>query len=295
MPEFVVFGALGPKLTGSKLVIDMHELMPEFFAARFPSRRIRFLRAALVALERMSLRFADEVFAQNEIQHRILQARTNRRTRFLHNVPDEDIFTPSSDHQPPPDSEPIVLTHGTVAFRYGIHTLIDAAPLITAATGARIQIIGDGDDIEALRKRAAMQGGGTFIEFTGRVPLEKVPDYIQNATVCVVPLEDDGYMSTISPNKMFEYVALEKPVVAARLPGMREFFDDRAIEFYEPGDPRSLAEAVNKVLRSAEHRDRMVQTARLAYDEVRWNRARVRYVDDLIAITGAEEFQGVRQ
>jgi hypothetical protein len=61
MPDYLVFTALLPRLTGAKVVLHMHEPMPELFGTLFPGRRHRHLVGAIRLAERLSLAYADHV------------------------------------------------------------------------------------------------------------------------------------------------------------------------------------------------------------------------------------------
>ncbi len=67
LPDFLVFSALPTKLRGVPVILDLHDLMPEFFAGRFGSGRAAAWIGRLVRLqERVSCRFADHVITVSE-------------------------------------------------------------------------------------------------------------------------------------------------------------------------------------------------------------------------------------
>ena len=67
LPDFLVFAALPLKVAGARVILDLHEAMPEFFRTRFPNVRSPFVQRALLLQERMSIRFADRVLSVNEL------------------------------------------------------------------------------------------------------------------------------------------------------------------------------------------------------------------------------------
>ena len=284
MPDALVFASLIPRLRGARVVLDMHELMPEFFAARYSTRaRGAWLWAIRVA-ERISVRFADLVMAQNETQKGTLRDRTGVTTAILHNVPIERYFQPQTDGAAAGAVD--VFTHGTIAERYGIGTFVDAIAELGERRDIAAVVVGDGEDLPRFKERADRARAGR-LTFTMRIPLEEVAGRIAQANVCVVPLEADGYMETISPNKMFEYVAVGRPVVAADTHGMREYFDERSMEFFRPGDAVDLARKVEALLDDPGRRDEMVAAANKVYDRVRWDVTKHSYVRDMERLTGS--------
>ncbi|HSJ52430.1 MAG TPA: glycosyltransferase, partial [Anaerolineae bacterium] len=93
-PDFLVFAAWLPKLLGARLILDLHDLMPEFYMGRFgrgagslPVRLVRFQ-------ERVSCRFADHVIT---VSHHWRQALIERgvpagKASVVMNVADDAIF-----------------------------------------------------------------------------------------------------------------------------------------------------------------------------------------------------------
>src|SRR5574338_242328 len=65
LPDFLVFSALIPKLMGARVILDLHDLMPEFFEGRFKSR-MPFVGKIIRWQERMSCKFADHVITVSE-------------------------------------------------------------------------------------------------------------------------------------------------------------------------------------------------------------------------------------
>jgi hypothetical protein len=61
LPDFLVFAALVPKLLGARLILDLHDLMPEFYASRFKSGMTSFPIRLLCWQERLSCLFAKHV------------------------------------------------------------------------------------------------------------------------------------------------------------------------------------------------------------------------------------------
>lgn len=283
MPDPLVFAALVPKLRGARVILDMHELMPEFFTARYRAPGQRVWLAALRVAERTSVRFADLVLAVNEAQREVLLRRTGVTTSLVHNVPVERHFPPRPRDE---GAETVdAFTHGTIAERYGIGTFVDAIAELGRRRDVRATVVGDGPDLAEFKERADRMAPGR-VEFPMRIPLEEVAGRIAQAKVCVVPLECDGYMESASPNKLFEYVAVGRPVVAADTSGVREYFDERAVEFFAPGDPADLARKIEAVLDDPDRRSRMVAAAADVYGRVRWDVTKEAYVRDVERLAG---------
>ncbi len=98
------------------------------------------------------------------------------------------------------------------------------------------------------------------------------------ADVCVVAVKKNAYSVLVHTNKMYEYIALERPVIASRLDSVAAYFDDAALTFFEPGDASDLAE---KLVAAAAHPDelaRRVARATARYEQLRWEKEKQNYL-----------------
>ena len=75
LPDFEVFAAFIAKLLGAKLVLDIHDLMPEFYANKFDKSSRSLIFRSLALVERMSVAFSDHVIAANDLWFAKLESR----------------------------------------------------------------------------------------------------------------------------------------------------------------------------------------------------------------------------
>ena len=284
LPDFLVFTAFIPKLMGARIALDLHELMPEYFISKFKNTPlIKILYRLIVLLECLSIKFADLVFTVSPIQVKVLKKRyPNLKSIIVHNVPDETLFYQNQVEDEiisDTNNKAILMYHGTLLEGYGVQVLISAIPMVLQEiTDLQVYIIGDGEFLPHLQKQASDLGLLHVITFTGKVPLNLIPYYIKKATIGIVPLLKDGYMELCAPNKLFEYVALKKPVIAANLPGIRVYFDERQIELFNPGDPEDLARKIISLLKNPQRRVELAQEAWKVYKIIRWEKTKLAYV-----------------
>lgn len=134
---------------------------------------------------------------------------------------------------------------GTLQFWKGLGTLLEA---IAQAPRLRLRIIGGGDESE-LRDRMAQLGVAGRVEITGRVPQTRIPELAADAACAVHPLPPEHSISArfTSPLKLFEYMAMGLPIVAADVPSAREVLDESNARLYEPGNASALAQALQQV------------------------------------------------
>ena len=132
MPDVLVFSALVPRLRGAKVLLDLHDPMPELMQSIYglaaDSRAVRLLER----LERLSIRFAHAVLTVNQACVKLF---TNRRSpaakiNVIMNSPDEQIFQfrPPAVHDSSCGlSKPfVIMYHGSIVERHGLDLAVTA-------------------------------------------------------------------------------------------------------------------------------------------------------------------------
>lgn len=98
----------------------------------------------------------------------------------------------------------------------------------------KLLIVGDGDafdDLQKLREENHLDGQ---IIMTGKQPYESIPEFIAAADVCLLPAYNNEIMRDIVPIKFYEYMAMGKPVIATKLPGvMKEFGEGHGVIYVD--------------------------------------------------------------
>ncbi len=83
------------------------------------------------------------------------------------------------------------------------------------------------------------------VELIGKVPIEAIPDFIAESSVCLGIFGDTEKTLRVIPNKVYEYVAMAKPVITANSPAIKEVFEDnKDMIFCKAADGRELAEKI---------------------------------------------------
>lgn len=280
MPDFLVFAACFAKWLGARVLLDMHEPMPELYLTKYEGRRPRLAFGLQVRLEQAAMRYADHVFTVNETLKRrfVERGAVASKISIVRNVPDES-FAQSAE--PKQENNGFVLgTHGTLQPRYGHDVIIRALPLLRQRIeGLRLVVLGSGETEGRLRALAERLDCLDVIDFKGTVPFSRVAGILSQMDVGLVPLMPTPFSELCQPNKLFEYVALRVPVAAARLKAIEESFDDSSIAFFTPGDHEDLARSVFELYDSPERRSTLAGNAYRCYQDLRWSVAKQSYVN----------------
>jgi glycosyltransferase involved in cell wall biosynthesis len=184
-------------------------------------------------------------------------------------------------------NEPVILYIGSLHRWKGVDVAI--AAMRDVARGTLVIVGGDEHAIAPLRARAAQEGVGGRVRFVGGVAPKQRFDWIAAATLCVLPLSNATIAARYtSPLKLFEYLALGKPVVTSDLPAIREVVEHgRDAWLVPPGEASAFAAGINALLDDDALRRSLGAAARRTGTRSTWD-ARARRIGDFIAARVAD-------
>lgn len=287
VPDFLVFAAVFPKLRGAKVILDIHDIVPEFFASKFERPENSLIVRMLKWVERMSARFADHIIIANHLWLERYVTRTGASGKcsvFINNV-DARLFHPRPRVRN--DGRFIILFPGGLQHHQGLDIAIRGFKKISAdLPNAEFHIYGSGNmkqNLVALCEELKLDGK---VRFFDEVPLRQIVEVMANADLSVVPKRADSFGNEAYSTKIMEFMSLGVPVVASNTKIDRYYFDDSVVRFFESGNPDALAEAMLEVARNPHLRQRMVANALEYSARHNWQSRKLDYlnlVDSLIA------------
>jgi N-acetylgalactosamine-N,N'-diacetylbacillosaminyl-diphospho-undecaprenol 4-alpha-N-acetylgalactosaminyltransferase len=181
------------------------------------------------------------------------------RIRVAHNPVDLDRIRRAGEHSPAglETGGNVIVAVGRLVPLKGFDLLIRALALLPARLDARLLLIGEGPERDALGALAAKLGVSDRVRFLGA--LTNPWQYMSRGRVLAVPSRTEAF-----PNVIGEALALSVPVVATRCSGgVAEYLDDgRCGVLVPPDDPDRLAAALETVLTDDELRDRITDAGR---------------------------------
>jgi len=144
---------------------------------------------------------------------------------------------------------------GTFQRWHGLEVLLDVAQLTVDDPSLRFLLIGEHRRAAPLMREVKARGLEARFVFTDRVAYEDVPAALATADVCVAPFSSRlhrgaglGTTYTLDPLKVFEYLALEKPVVTTAVHSVSELFEDGVhLRMVPEDDAPALASALRRL------------------------------------------------
>jgi glycosyltransferase involved in cell wall biosynthesis len=292
MPNFLVFAAVVPKITGTKILLDVHDPALELLAAIRGRPLPSWLRRLLHAEERASLAYADALMTVNESMRQRLVAASQSATpvTVVMNLPDPDGYRPGDDASQEGAGQRLVYS-GTMSHRHGLDLVLTAvAMLADDYPDLRLRIIGEGSEQTMLATMADDLGIGHRVEFLGFVPVDEVPLLVRGSIAGLSPHRADDFGSLVFSMKVPEYISLGLPVICARTGTMLHYFDDNELLYFKPGDAQDLARAIRALLDDPAAAAPRVERSQQRLKQLDWSAQRdtlVQAVEALVRSPGA--------
>ncbi|WP_340122721.1 glycosyltransferase [Methylobacter svalbardensis] len=256
MPDFMVVTALLPRLFGAKVILDVHDVMPEIYMTKFQVPATHWKIRLIKFMEVMSARAAHKVLTAEHPKKELLKEHgiPAAKIQVLLNLPDDKLFVPQFTLTDPtlatakqdPECEFRLIYHGTITHRLGLDFAVGALNILRdELPGARLQLFGDGDQLSDLHEQAQQFGLNDRIWFSnGFVPIEQVIPSIKEAHLAVIPTRHEISTDYMLPTKLLEYLAFGIPAVFTPTKTVRHYFgDDHPLYINDP----TPQETANKI------------------------------------------------
>jgi len=259
---------------GKRYVFDHHDLCPELYLARFGAEREGNLaHRALRWLEWAQFRTADLVISTNESYRQVALTRGRvppERVVVVRSGPSRERFaTVRAVDAALKRGRPYLVAYlGVMAPQDGVDHLLRAARHLVRRGRCDIAytLMGAGDSFDDLRALASELELDPHVRFTGRIPDAEVEATLATADVCVSPDPLNPLNDVSTMNKVLEYMACARPIVAFDLREHRFSAGEGAL-YARPNDDQDLAEQIATLLDDSERRERMGQYNRQRFLE----------------------------
>jgi glycosyltransferase involved in cell wall biosynthesis len=279
MPDVLVFSVVLPKLLGARVILDIHDPMPETFSSKFDRAERSAVRSILSVVEKLSVAFADATITVSEPVRNGILARRGYRAQdigVVANFADDEIFRPMAV---PPVGEKIrFVFHGTILERYGLRTVVEAVSKVRHREMMHVRIIGEGDFSTSLAELIRTYDVGDVIEFVNHMyPLHHIPTVLADCHVGLVPLDVSKIAQFALPLKLLEYTCLGMPSISARNVAIEHYFRPEECMFFDSGDALALAEILDRVAEKPECLADYRQRVEVARQRLSWSGERAKY------------------
>jgi glycosyltransferase involved in cell wall biosynthesis len=294
MPDILVLSSLIPKMLGAKVILDLHDPMPELMRTIYNLDKNGLSVWLTSRIEKWSIARADLVFTVNLACKRIFVSRSCRPEKIgvVMNSPDGEIFpfrTPQL-HTCTNESRNkrfVIMYHGSLVERNGLDLAVAAlAQVRESVPAAELRIYGSRTPfLDRVMDAARSKGLDEAIRYFGPKRLEDLVPAIKDCDVGVIPNHRNAFTEINTPTRIFEYLALGKPVIAPRTPGIQDYFGDDSLLFFESGNSKELAQKIEYVFSHCKEANEIVVRGQQVYLTHTWSderRTLVHLVSELL-------------
>jgi glycosyltransferase involved in cell wall biosynthesis len=213
----------------------------------------------------------------------------SEKIRIISNTPKYERF---EIRQAPQHDEKYRLIYvGLLNPSRGVKLVIEAAAKYYQENNQfELIIVGSGKDYAARKQQVQQLGAEQFVKFLGWVDNHKIPELISSASLGIVPHFKCSHWDNTIPNKLFDYMAAERPVIVSDVEPMARIVEDVNCGLvYKNTDSNSLVELLRK-LSDSDTREKLAKNGREAI-ETRYNWQH----EETILFQSIEEFRQAAQ
>jgi glycosyltransferase involved in cell wall biosynthesis len=283
MPDVLVLSSLIPKALGAKVVLDLHDPMPELMKAIFGAAEDNSGVRWMKRLEKWSIGRANLVVTVNIACQRIFSGRScpAEKIAVVMNAPDGQIFpqrTVKTDGMPnrAADKPFVIMYHGSLVERNGLDIAIDALVRVKQAIpNVELRVYGTPSPfLDQVMEQARNKGVQDVVRYLGRKQLEDLVPEIDNCDIGIIPNRRNAFTDINTPTRIFEYLAMGKPLIAPSTQGIEDYFSKESLLFFEPGNSDDLAQQIEYAYFHPREMMGILRRGREVYLEHTWERER---------------------
>jgi len=258
--------------------------MPELYTTIFGFPPDHWFVKLLKFSERRSIAFADLVLTPNLAFRNLFAARSGQpdKIHIIMNSPEREIFSPRQYARNTSSAKPAfrVMFHGTLFDRHGLDTAVKAvAHLRQRIPHLQLDIYGKRTSyVERIEQLAADLGVKDMVHLHGKKSHREIAEAILATSLGVIPNKRTPFTEVNMPTRIFEYLSMDKPVIAPSTIGIRDYFNGDNLLFFEPDDSVNLAEQIAWVHDHPEETGDFIKRGRNVYKNHLWIKERRRFV-----------------
>lgn len=292
MPDFLVFTTILNKLSGTRIILDMHDSMPELYQSKFDSIAGGFLYYLLLLQEKISCMYADIVINVHQPHQNYLvenHGLNKNKSIVICNFADSSLFNPTQYQrivENKSDENFHLIYHGTISDRFALDIILMGLKLtLEKHKNIKLDIYGKGDGVGNLLKCIDELNIGDRVNYHGQIALHLLPKKISNADLGIVSYLYSRATDLMLPLKLLEYTAMEIPVLTVKNKAIDYYFRSGELEYYNDSDPNSFSEKLLQVINSSPKYNGMKAKTRIINKRLNWENEKIKYmqiIDKLI-------------
>ncbi|MCX7727511.1 MAG: glycosyltransferase [Chitinispirillaceae bacterium] len=291
MPDFEVFVTIIPKLFGSKIILDIHDLFPEFYSVKFSGGKNSLFYSMLFMIERLSCQFADHVIISNHLWYDKITNRSVKKENCttIINYPDSNIFYKRFSRIKS-NNKYVLFYHGTISAHQGLDIAVSAVSRLVIDFNydfVEFHIYGIGPERENILRQIETLNLGKQVKIFDTLPLEEIVLKInEEADIGIVPKRNDGFGGEAFSTKILEFMLMEVPVIVAATKIDTYYFNENIVNFFEPEDINHLAQKIKFCIDNPLIIEEKVKKAKKFVENITWDKKKDEYLKIISKLIG---------
>lgn len=291
LPDLLVLAAAVPRALGARVLLDLQECMPEFYATKFRHSMRHPVTLLVCAAERLAIRVADHVITPTPQLRQTFAGRGADAAKIdvVYDGSDPEVFRRDAQFRPRCDRF-VLISHGSIEERYGLDTAVRAVGLLREdVPEVQLRIVGRGSYVPELHRLVDELDLREHVEIReGFLPERELVQAIGESHVGIVAMKRDAFRDVTLTCKMFDFLQMGVPVAVSRTRAVQETLPADAVEFFDSDDPEALACALRRLHASPEHRDQLARRAQDVATPLFWPAQRRVYLDVVDRLLGTQ-------
>jgi len=275
MPDFLVLTAIIPKLFGAKIVLDLHDPMPELFSSMINVDEKHYIVKILKFFEKICIKFANLVLTPNIAFKKLFVSRgcPDSKIQIVMNSPDEKVFKyhNNSLKESKYSSKFLLMYHGAIVERHGLDIAVKAvAELKEKIPNIYMVIYGRGNFLTKVEKLIDGLNLKDHFEIRGFAVVDEIAAFIPQIDIGVIPNRTNPFTQLNFPVRIFEYLINKKTVIVPETGGIKDYFDPESIYYFKPGDSANLAETIFRIYSNNGESKKTLEKSYAVYKNYTW-------------------------
>jgi glycosyltransferase involved in cell wall biosynthesis len=275
MPDFLVFPAVIPKILGSKIILDLHDPSPEILMTSFNKGKDSRLLKVLKLIEKISIKFSDIVITVNKsfVDTFVSRGCPREKLRIIMNSPQTSVFEKYTDDVvvKPRGDKFVLMYHGLIVERHGLDFMIDALKVLRhKIPNLEMIICGYGEYEPQLLANIKESKLEDIVNFMGEVTIDKIAETIPQIDVGIIPNKITPFTQINFPTRIFEYLINKKPAIVPRTIGIKDYFAEDEIFYFNGKDAEDLTNVIMEIYLNPEKTKEKIEKSFNIYKEHTW-------------------------
>ena len=184
----------------------------------------------------------------------------------------------------------VIMYHGSLVERNGLDVAVDAlAKVRRVIPNAELKVFGTPSPfLDRVMEQARNKGVHDAVRYLGRKYLEEIVSEIDSCDLGIIPNHRNAFTDINTPTRVFEYLAMGKPLIAPSTQGIRDYFNNESLLFFEAGNSDDLARQIEYAYFHPREVMEIARRGEEIYREHTWERERETLIGRVTGILGKQ-------